>query len=322
MPDAQTVNKGIIIPATGTHVDLWGSDVVNPNMSAIDGMLGGFATVALSSTNVTLTVPAGFTATPGAGPVQSQNALITFTGTLTASLTVTFPLPGYYIVLNKCIVGSFYIALGSSTPGNYVCAPPGQAVHVFCDGTDMHYVNLAPVGTYLDLGAAAVPAWITNCTVPPYLNCDGTAFNGATYPQLAALLGGTTLPDLRGRTRATLNQGTGRITTAGGGVDGSTLLAGGGQQTRTIAQANLPAVSVSVSGTATVNSDFALYPFTSVTAAVTPGSGLGGVPYNCGISNIPSTGTISGSTGNLGSGTALATLPPMAIAGLTLIRAG
>lgn len=226
----QTVSKGLEVPNTGDFPGTWGEDAINPDMVAIDGMLGGFASISLSSSNVTLTKPAGYTATPGAGPTQSQNAMLVFSGTLTGAVTVTFPLPGFYIVNNLCAVGSHYVRLGSSNPGKYVCAPPGEAIHVFNDGTDMHYVNLGRVGEYLDLAASAVPAWITNCTVPPYLLCDGSTFDSGVYPQLAAQLGGTTLPDARGRARFALDGGQNRVTSAGSGVDGATLFAAGGSQ--------------------------------------------------------------------------------------------
>ncbi len=37
-------------------------------------------------------------------------------------------------------------------------------------------------------------------TIPvDYLLCDGSSFSSSTYPLLFALLGGTTLPDLRGK---------------------------------------------------------------------------------------------------------------------------
>jgi hypothetical protein len=42
---------------------------------------------------------------------------------------------------------------------------------------------------------SSVPSWISECTVPPYLVCDGTAFSSAIYPSLAAIIG--PLPDAR-----------------------------------------------------------------------------------------------------------------------------
>lgn len=41
--------------------------------------------------------------------------------------------------------------------------------------------------------------WFTNTPPPGYLICNGGSFSAVTYPLLAAVLGGTTLPDLRRR---------------------------------------------------------------------------------------------------------------------------
>src|SRR5207253_10582042 len=92
-----TVNVGLIVPNTGDLVDTWGTAATNPDYVAIDGLLAGVQTISVASTPVTLTSPAAFTPTPGAGPTQSQNRGLRFTGVLTADVTVTLPLPGSYI---------------------------------------------------------------------------------------------------------------------------------------------------------------------------------------------------------------------------------
>lgn len=50
-----------------------------------------------------------------------------------------------------------------------------------------------PVGTIVDfIGATPPTGWLA---------CNGATFSAATYPELAAVLGGTTLPDAQGRFR-------------------------------------------------------------------------------------------------------------------------
>lgn len=70
--------------------------------------------------------------------------------------------------------------------------------------------------------------WAGAGTTPPngWLFCDGASFSGTTYPNLQAALGGTVLPDLRGRVvvgldSASLRIGTGNANTVGetGGVE-------------------------------------------------------------------------------------------------------
>lgn len=326
MTEPTTVNRALIVPNTGDLPDTWGTDAINPDMVAIDGMFGGATTIPVTSGgSVTLSVPSGFVATPSAGPTETQNAYLIFTGTLTGNAQVVFPTPGFYIVDNRCTVGAYYVQLTAPGAARVIGAPPGQAVHVFCDGTNMYYVNLPPVGSYIDIGASAVPAWITNCTVPPYLNCDGSTFSSVTYPNLAALLGGTTLPDTRGRARFSLNQSSGRLSLSGGtGIDGDTILAGGGSQT--FVRSNMFVADLTVS-------------IASGQGAHThpPGSGGAGFivdtsgTYNLALGSevhfksVPQDGSstlpaLSGTAATGGSATPL--LPPGYIGGLTLIRAG
>lgn len=314
MSDPQSTNLGVYLQTTGSNPGAWGP-VLNANDSVLDSVTSNVFVVALTNVNVTLTTPPG-SGSAWAGPYGSQSGIIRFTGVLSAAVTVTFPRSGFWIVENLCTVGAFYVALASSAPGKVICAPPGEATHIICDGTDVKYVDLGRVGSYLDLGASAVPAWITNCSVPPYLNCDGTTFNAVTYPVLNTLLGGNTLPDLRGRSRAALNQGTGRITTAGGGVDGNTILAAGGSQTHTLTISEMPAHAHTDSG------------HTHGVHGSSSPSGTGGG----GIVNSPLSGSQPVSYGttdtgaaniqNTGGGVAHSIMNPVAIGGLTLIRAG
>jgi len=248
-----TVNQYFNTPDTGSLPGSWGTAAVNANMSALDGKLGGFVTISLSSaTTMTLTVPAGAATglTPGAGPTQSQNALIKFTGTLTGNNTINVTMPGYYIVQNNCASADVYfVKMAPATgAGAAVCAPPGQKVWVYFDGTDVDYVDMPAVGSALDLHTktSTLPVWITNCTIRPYLIKDGSTYSTSSYTALAMLLGSTfggngvttfAVPDERARARIALDTlsvstGTyaGRLTTAGSGINGTTLGAAGGSE--------------------------------------------------------------------------------------------
>ena len=208
---------------------------------------------------------------------------------------------------------AFVVKLASSTPGNKICAPPGEMTHIFCDGTDCKYVNLGRVGTFIDVGSTTVPAWITNCDVQPYLNCDGTTFNVSTYPALNVFLGGNTLPDSRGRARAALNQGTGRYLVTNGGLDGNTLFAGGATDTNIIAKANLPNYNLNVTDP-------------GHTHAIGQGSFFAGTSPTFGTATTGSSVVTTTSTTNIsvalgGSSSPISIVQPTFISGLTLIRA-
>lgn len=232
MTNPVTVNTGIIVPLTGADVDTWGEDDVNPNMVAIDGLFAGVQTISVSNVSVLLTSPAGFTPTPSPGPTQSQNAVISFTGVQTADVTVTLPLPGRYIVQNMA-TGNFLLGLRAIGSGQTICLPQGSQHTIFCDGTNVKFVDLGKAGDMeLWAGLTALPTWVTSSSVPPYVLCDGTVYNFATFPYLGArLLGnfggnGTTTfgtPDLRGRVPLAYD-GTGtRITVVGCNINGQLL---------------------------------------------------------------------------------------------------
>lgn len=217
MADPQTPNRGYNVPITGSDVGTWGESL-NANAQKIDNNLGGVSTITLGSTNVALT------------PEEAQYGTLVFTGVVVGDITVTFPVvQGWWVIGNLTTgAGTFAIAAGGA---QVIYMPPGEFVQICIDGSqNPQFMNLGRIGSYIDLAVAAVPSWISKCTVPPYLNCTGATFSSATYPILTSILGGTTLPDYRGRARFYLNQTTGRITTPISGIDGNTLFASGGNE--------------------------------------------------------------------------------------------
>jgi len=341
LADPNTPNVALLIPTRGSDVGTW--DVpVNGDFSAIDGFFGGVQTISVAASPVTLTAPAG-AVTPSGGPTQAQNAVLKFTGTVTASVVVTLPLPGYYIIDTSglSVSSSFPIILRAVSVGEVIGMPFGSVRHVYSDGTNVRFVNLQEVGTYVDFAGSSVPSWITSCTKPPFLNCDGSVFSAVTYPFLAALIG-TTLPDARGRGRAALNQGTSRMTTAGGGVDGNTPLAAGGAETKNLIATQLPGLATAGTSNITVdvpNSGAVPVAITTLGSNIltnpgTPTSGGVVSPYSppgttwTGTSTLSRSQVIAGlvtGTGAGGAGTGAAgpsaVVQPTYIGGITMIRA-
>jgi microcystin-dependent protein len=279
-------------------------------MTIIDACFGAVTTKSLTNIPITLTI------------TEAQSNLLRFTGTLTGNIEVTLPaiIKGWS-VQNLC-TGNFYVRL--NTGSQAVCAPPGEIVDILSDGTNLSYRDLGRVGSYLDYAGASVPIWISNCGVPPYLNCDGSTYSSVTYPALFAILGTTTLPDKRGRQGIALNQGTGRVTTANGGVDGDTRFATGGNPNRVVAAGELPATQISISGNVSVSSTVSDVLRNPSGTNVTPGAGSNGVGSGVNGSGgyrIDSTGTItSGSTANLGNGDTHINMDPTLVYGITMIR--
>jgi microcystin-dependent protein len=320
-----TVNVGFIIPNTGDLVDTWGEDALNPDFVALDGFIGGVVTITAASLPITLTSPAGAVITPGAGPVQSQNRVLRFNGALGANVQVTLPLPGEYIIQNLT-TGNFVLSFRAATLGKIVATPQGSSMRVFNDGTDcfLQMDKLPGESLFLN-GVSAVPAWITACTVKPFLLEDGTIYNMSDYPYLGGLLGskfggnGSTtfaVPDSRARSKLSYDGGANRVTAAISGIDGQTIGAVGGDQRM---QQHLH--------TGTTNSENQSHNHDS---GATPGQisvPSGFITVNIMVPGHDNTGVEnqnhqhSFNTGNTGSGNSQ-NMPPAIVAGIWLIATG
>lgn len=222
MASTFTPNINLEEPARGDQVGVWDTPE-NANWTLTDLVVGGVATIGLNNANVVLAA------------AQFRARQITFNSTLTGSVAITFPtsFTKPYTIQNICTGSSAFVITLTTTAagGQVICCPPGQAFECFNDGANIKFNNFGPpVGGYWDYAGSSNPAWNTGCTIAPYLNCDASTFSATTYPALAVILGSTTLPDSKGRVRATLNQGTGRLSAGVSGVDGNTLAAAGGNQ--------------------------------------------------------------------------------------------
>jgi len=304
MASTFTANIQIEEPARGDDVGTW--DVpVNNNSTLLDLVLGGTATISLNNANVTLSA------------AQFQSRTITFNSTLTASVVITFPssFKKDYNIQNICTGSSaFTITMGTTAAGGQLIAcPPGQPFEMLNDGSNIKFKNFGPhIGGYWDYAGSSVPNWVSGCTIPPYLNCDGTSFSSATYPALNVIMGGTTLPDMRGRGRIYNNQGTGRVTSSQGGVDGNTNNAAGGTQTTTLSSQHVPPVPVTDPG------------HVHNLLGGDAGSGAPGTfdisSQNSGINRNADIAVTGISAGNV-SPASFSNMHPVAVGGLTLIRA-
>lgn len=241
MADPQTVNLLLSIPVRGSNVGVWDSPV-NGDFNSLDGWIGGAVSISLSGSNVTLTKPTG-TASPGGGPTQAENAILKLTGTLSGNVVLTLPLPGKYIVKNSCTVGAFYVQARALGTGNLIGLPDGRAVTVWNDGTDVDFTDQPEVGSALDLhcNTTTLPAWMTACSVQPYLIKNGAVHTASLYPALSARLGSTYggngastfgVPDEMSRIRLPVDSSgsAARITTAICGINGTTFGSAGGDQ--------------------------------------------------------------------------------------------
>lgn len=305
-----TTNIKLSTPAHGSQVDVWDSDPINNNSTILDAIFGTVTSKPLTNANVTLSA------------TEAQASVLRFSGVLTGNVTIDVSAIIKSWSIDNLTTGNFAVTISGGS-GNVVGVPQGDTCQVYWDGTNCKFINLGRVGTYWDYAGATVPLWVAACTVPPYLLCDGSTFSAVTYPYLNTLLGGTTLPDARARSRIPLDGGTGRVTTAGSGIDGLTRLAAGGAQNVALVLAELAAHdhgavtgSTALSGVTATRVQNTLAGGSSNTAITADGFG------------VPSTPTVTfGGTDHVhsitsaGSGTAHNNMPPSYVGGITLIRA-
>jgi hypothetical protein len=295
-----TPNVGLEEPARGDYVGTWDLPV-NANMTLIDLIVGGRTTISGAAGSVVLAA------------AQYQCKTITFNSTLAASITVTFPtsFTKSYEVFNNCTGSSAFIITLQTTAagGQAVAIPPGEVCEVVNDGANIRFKNFGRVGSWWDYAGSSVPAWVSGCTVPPYLACIGGTFSSATYPQLATILGSTTLPDTRGRSRFALDQGAARLSSAVTGFSPDAVGSGGGSQNF---QSHTHTIIITDPGH-THGTNANTGPSTTGGGAFTIGANSAAT-INSAVTGISAVSSAAG-TGNAGN------VPPAYIGGLTLIRA-
>ncbi len=320
MADPTTSNVLLAVPTRGSDVGTW--DVpVNGDFTALDGILGGNTTIALAAaTTLTLSVPATGTVSASAGPNQSQNAVIKFTGTLTGNAVINLTLPRTYIFDNQCTVGTSYIQIApASGTGTKVGLPPGEKTRVAFDGTNVDYVGMGRVGSLLDLCVSTTPAWMQACSTSPFLLTDGSTYSTSVYPALGNMLGSsfggngiTTfgVPDTVSRLRLSIDLAgaKGRVTNATSGIAGATIAAAGGDQQM---QSHTHTATVTDPGhTHTVRSNVG-------------GSGIAGANnIDSPLNTFPTGTAVTGITvANANNGTGSSqNMPPAIVFGLTFIK--
>lgn len=300
-----TPNVGLSTPAHGSNVDTWDADPINNNSGIIDNLFGSVTAKSLTNVNVTLSA------------TEAQSSVLRFSGILTGNVSINVGaiIKSWYI--EDLTTGAFVVSITGGS-GNVVGIPKGEVVQVIWDGANCKFVNLDRVGSYWDYAGATVPAWVATCTVPPYLICDGSTFSAVTYPYLNSILGSTTLPDARARSRIPLDGGTGRVTTAGSGIDGATRFAVGGAQNVTLDTTMIPAHNHPVNITDpghyhSIGPNMGNAPFTP--SSNTNNGGVAGGRTSTDVTGITAT------TSNTGGGLAHNNMAPTYVGGITMIRA-
>lgn len=245
MASSLSVYTQLTLMGTGDESNNWGNVQNAQQFVYLDAMLGATTTKSLSSSNVDITI------------AEARVACLTLTGTLSANVTVTWPLPKFFLVRNYT-TGNFKVTLQyTGGVGATVIPPQGVLRQVMADSVNgLFAIGLPAPGTLESYagGASGLPQSLTG----EWLPCDGSAVSRTTYAQLFNAIGTTygsgdgittfNVPDSRGRTEFGLDIGgtAGRITTAGSGINGATLGATGGAQNVALLRTDFPNTTVTV----------------------------------------------------------------------------
>lgn len=126
-----TTNKGYEKQGTGDNPGAWGPPL-NANFDIIDKNLGGTLSLALSSSDVTLS----------AGQAQNLNYILT--GAISTNININWPaVGGIYNIYNNT-TGSYTVTLKNTGVGASVVAPQGFKVTVWSNGTDTYVFDVVP----------------------------------------------------------------------------------------------------------------------------------------------------------------------------------
>ena len=321
---SNTNSRGLILPTIGSDTSTWGG-YLNNNFAYITQMFGTVLSVPLSSG-----------VTTNLSQSQTQNGTIQLTGPLSVQTIVTFPnVSGYWNIDNRT-TGVGYVTLSTATGTNATIGiPQGKTSQIYVDvessARGVKFLNPADPGTYWDYASGTTPVWFMGCTSDgttaqlPWITCDGSAVSRSTYPYLYQAIGttwgigdGTTtfnVPDLRNRARVSVFPSTPLLTSP---LDGATVgaVSSTGGSNVIIAQANLPAVTLAV----TITDPGHNHSVGGAPSGNTYQGGGGLSAFYSGQNTSTSTTGITATAALGGSGTAIPTVQPTAIAGLTFIK--
>lgn len=100
--------------------------------------------------------------------------------------------------------------IGAAAAGAFVRVAVQENSYVLDSVLSSPSASMVPVGCILPYAGSAAPTG--------WLICDGSTFSSTAYPTLAAVLGGTTLPDMRDRV-VIGKSGTKSLNSTGGAAD-------------------------------------------------------------------------------------------------------
>lgn len=254
----------ITLIGTGEQSGTWGATTNNNLGAIIEQAITGVGTIPLSGTSYTLTAFDG-------SVDESRNAVLVFTGALSANCTVTAPaVEKTYIVVNNTTGGKAVNMVTSAVGSTPLAVLNTATTLMYCDGTNFYSAtpsgnnvignlsvtgntsiggDLSVSGTITATNVGVIPGsilmWPTAVAPTGFLICNGAAISTSLYPNLFATIGYTF-----GGAGSVFNvpNYTNRMPIGAGGA--YALNDTGGSATTSISAANLPSHTHSFSATA------------------------------------------------------------------------
>jgi hypothetical protein len=319
MPGAPTPNRKLAQPTVGGDNAIWGGELNTGVALVVDSILGSVTSIGVAAgSNIVLT------------DAQQQAAVIRVTGNLNGNhARINFSQAGFWMLDNKTTsTGGDFVVVLNGPSGIQISVPRGACQQIYCDGSNLLYVNLPPTGTLTKLFGSALPSWIALSTTPPYVPCDGAQRPTASFPALSAYMSAIDpswivgpnffVPDLRGRAQFDLDPTATHITANTFVPNGNTAGALGGIELSQLVAAEVPPLTFSGSPVTLVsNESFVQF---STNQGATGTQFLASGAQLAGGTKATINYTPAGNV-NVGSpSAAFSNIPPAIITGTTLIK--
>jgi hypothetical protein len=156
MSSSYSTDLKLELMVTGENPGTWG-DKTNTNLNLIQQAIAGYQSIALASTNTTLSMT-------NATISDARNAVIEFTGTLAANATVYVQsgIEKTYTIKNST-TGAYTLALNQVGGASVIWSTTDKAIkQVYLNGTDAKSIDLSTLG-----GAISTSASIGDFVVGP-----------------------------------------------------------------------------------------------------------------------------------------------------------
>jgi hypothetical protein len=218
MASSYTTNKALEKPGYNDYINSWNVPT-NSDWDVVDACFAGTLSIALTSSNVTLT------------QANCQVMRVRLTGALSANVVIYFPagISGFFVVQNATS-NTYTVTLASAGGGSYVNSAQSQSTAIFTDGTNVFYADdtrlQLTAGTGITITAGTSP--VISLTVPVAITSGGTGAitAPAALTSLGALplAGGTMTGALVGTSASFVTtSSTSTITATDTGTNGSNI---------------------------------------------------------------------------------------------------